>query len=893
MIPSLSQVTGRVWNAWKDASVGEDLAKTLERGVGVAVLMGGGLVVATVSVRHLASADEPLIGQLLSFGALFGVTLPLFGAVVWLLKRDLEYGRIWRVTAWSLAGTVPITTLAILIVVYQRFEGVVVAEPLTVLTWVAGGGMVGGLLTGVYDLRREDARREAERARDRLQTIVDFVPVPLVTHDANQTVTHWNPAAEQVFGYESDEILGESYPLVPEKYRDEYETHVRAAEQGETLSGVETRRQRKDGELVDVQIFSAPRHRAGELEEVILALPDVTDLKERERALEVLQETSRRLAGANLTEEVFERVTRAIENLFADPVGGCWQYDPGAEVLRGVCQTEEAEAIVGSQPTLDRDEGLAWRALESGEPEVVDDVQEEADAYNPETEIRSEIVLPLGEFGVVIVASREVDAFDEVDVEIADSLAATAETALGRVEREDDLRLFRRAAEAAGHAVVITNAENEIQYVNPAFEEITGYASEEAIGESPAILNSGEMPDEHFERMWETLDAGKVWEERIVNRRKDGEVYRAEQTIAPIRGDDGDNEGYVALQTDISDRLRLEEERKTFADIVQRLDDPIMQQDLDGNFEVLNDAVTEYADVPRDKLIGADEFAFMNERIAAKIARQKQRVIETEEPHTYEVNPTFPGKGKRSFRTTRYPHYDTDGNLDGTVAICRDVTELKERERHLQVFDRVLRHNLNNDMNVIVGHAERIRDGATGEIATAAEHIVETGTSLVDLAEKERRIVDLLTGDTDRRALDLEPILDRVRDGVADQHPMAEIALQKTEDVTVGAIPEIEDAIFEVLENAIQHANEPSPAVFLEVIETDSAVMIRIADEGPGIPEMERNVLLGEGEITPLYHGSGLGLWLVNHVVSLSGGSLEFEENQPSGSVFKIRLRKS
>lgn len=890
MISSIIACPKELWDALEDQSVPGSIGSRLERFVGVTVLLGGALLVTGVSIGHLASEGEPLVGKLLSVAAFFGLSLPLFGGAMWVWQRDLKRGRVWRVTMWSLAGAIPITALAILIVAYQRIEGVAVAETWTVVTWVAGGGMVGGLLTGIHDLRREDAKRDSDRVRKRLQSIIDFVPVPLVTHDKYGKVTHWNPAAEQVFGWDSSEILGEPYPLVPEEYHEEYREHVQEAERGETLSGVETRRKRKDGEMLDVQIFSAPRRSEGELEEVILALPDVTDLKERERAFDILQEVNRELAGAHETEEIFSRVTEAITSLFDDPVGGCWRYDPRADELVAVDQTDAARDLVGHQPSFERGDGLVWEAFESGDLAVFDDVRETDSVYNPETSLRSEIVLPLGEFGVLIVASPEVAAFDEVDVEIADSLAATAETALGRAHREEDLRMFRRAAEAAGHAVVITNAENEIEYVNRAFEEITGYSATEARGKSPAILNSGEMSDEHFERMWETLEAGDVWEERIINRRKDGELFRAEQTIAPIQDDDGSIEGYVGLQTDISDRIQLEEERQTFADIVQRLDDPIMQQDLEGKFEVVNDAVTDYASTSRDALIGSDEFAFMNDRSAAKIAHEKERVLETEQARTYEVDPLFPEKGKRSFRTTRYPHYDTDGNLDGTIAISRDVTDLKERERQLQVFDRVLRHNLNNDMNVIIGNAQRILDASTGEPADAARSIVETGSSLVDLAEKERRIVDLLVDEKEIRSIELEPLLERIRDGVSERYPDCEIRVSIAEDATVRAIPEIEDALVELLENAIRHSHCSVPSISVTTTETESAVNIRVKDNGPGIPDMERKVLLGDDEITPLFHGSGLGLWLVNHIVSLSGGSLTFEENEPSGSIVELRL---
>lgn len=128
--------------------------------------------------------------------------------------------------------------------------------------------------------------------------------------------------------------------------------------------------------------------------------------------------------------------------------------------------------------------------------------------------------------------------------------------------REREVARFRKAVENAGHAVYIGDPDGEIQYVNPEFEAITGYTAEEAIGNTAKILHSGEMSDEYYEELWETISAGDVWEEVIVNRRKSGEIYWADQTIAPI-SEDGDPAGFVAVQHEITERKRRKEALRT------------------------------------------------------------------------------------------------------------------------------------------------------------------------------------------------------------------------------------------------------------------------------------------------------------------------------------------
>ncbi|MFO7925723.1 MAG: PAS domain S-box protein [Halobacteriota archaeon] len=448
-----------------------------------------------------------------------------------------------------------------------------------------------------------------------------------------------------------------------------------------------------------------------------------------------------------------------------------------------------------------------------------------------------------------------------------------------------------RAIDAAGHAVFITDPDGYIQYVNPAFEEITGYSAEFAIGSTPRILKSGRIPERYYSTLWETIRSGDVWSEPILNRRRSGELYHAEETIAPFTDESGEIEGYVAVQTDVTERIETREQLETFKRIVQRVDDPIMIQDAEGKFELANDAVGEYAGAPSSELIGSDEFAFMDRAAAEAIAERKRRVLENQQPETYEVRPTLPTKGERSFVTTRYPKRDERGSVDGTIAICRDVTEQLERERQLRVLVRILRHNINNKMSIVLGNAELVRDELDDGDETVTDRIIDAGQELVTLAETKRKIVGLLVDPPENGSILIGAMLDRIATDARKRFPESTIAVDCPAGLRVSAVPQLDEAIAELVENAIVHAERDDPAVDVTVRpdRRNDDVGILIADNGPGVPEVERDVLAPDAELSQTHHGRGLGLGFADQVLKASQGSLDIRET-PDGSIVELRL---
>jgi PAS domain S-box-containing protein len=161
--------------------------------------------------------------------------------------------------------------------------------------------------------------------------------------------------------------------------------------------------------------------------------------------------------------------------------------------------------------------------------------------------------------GMIAIQSYEPTfIFNAKDIGLMLGVGHLFEVFLDRMALQENQIRLSQAIEQAAETVVITDLHGVIQYVNPAFESITGYTAAEVIGQNPKVLNSGRHDAAFYRQMWETLSAGKTWHGRFVNRRKDGSLYEEEAVISPVRNDQGVTVNYVAVKRDVTREARLE-----------------------------------------------------------------------------------------------------------------------------------------------------------------------------------------------------------------------------------------------------------------------------------------------------------------------------------------------
>lgn len=219
----------------------------------------------------------------------------------------------------------------------------------------------------------------------------------------------------------------------------------------------------------------------------------------------------------------------------------------------------------------------------------------------------------------------------------------------------------------------------------------------------------------------------------------------------------------------------------------------------------------------------------------------------------------------------------------GYVLVFRDVTDRRRRKQRLTVMNRVLRHNLRNDLNVVTGYIDLAIDGIDDE--DAIDHLQRAQTdvqSLLDIGEKARdfeRVVDALDGPTTRIdiATQFETIATHERVVAARGEP-SEFELSIPADLELATVEPVFTLLFVTLvENGFEHSRERVPRVRIECDRMDtSRVSITVQDNGSGIPATEL-AAIEDGDETPLTHASGLGLWIVQWCTRALGGDLSFE----------------
>jgi PAS domain S-box-containing protein len=587
-------------------------------------------------------------------------------------------------------------------------------------------------------------RKRRERQRRQFRSAVEHAGHVVLITDTDGTITYVNDAFEDVTGYEANEAIGRRPSMLQSGQHDEefYRGLWETISSGEVWEG-EVVNERKDGEQYIIDQTIAPitgDDGDGDAVGFVAVNRDVTGRKERELNLTFLKQAIDQAGIGFGTYNVDGHAAYVNERL--------------AELFGTEREDLRTRQMADLDPTLDPDRFEEyWASFNDGERRIYDTRIERVDTGE---------VLP-----AEVVTSR-------VRIDGEPYQVNTVRDATDRKRQERDLERFRSAVEHAGHSVLITDANGAIEYVNDAFEAVTGYSAAEAIGRTPAMLRSGEHGDEFYHDLWETILDGDVWQGEVTNERKDGTQYVVDQTIAPIAGDGESITGFVAVNRDVTAIKKYERE-----------------------LEAQNDRLKQY--------------------------------------------------GQTVAHDLRNPLALLDAELTQFEMTVDDADETVD--------------------------AETVEQLCT-DIGTAVDRMQALIDDLLAMAEQGQRV------------LEFEPVsIDAVATEAWEQIDAASATLS-VEDTTIDADPDrLRELLSNLFRNSVEHAGAD---VTVRVEPLDFTEGFAVEDDGPGIPEAERDEVFEHG-FTTAESGTGFGLAIVEQIANAHDWSASVTEGRDGGARFEFR----
>jgi PAS domain S-box-containing protein len=294
------------------------------------------------------------------------------------------------------------------------------------------------LLQDVTD--SEARKRELERTNQRLESLIDAAPLTVMELDTTGEVLRWNDGAEAMFGWTAEEVIGEFNPMVPDDRTAAFDLNRQQVLNGDRIQGKEITRTTKDGSELDLLLSAAPiTDPDGEVRSIIAVLDDITAQKRIENGLRALQATAQQLSELETQPEICAETVAAAVDVLGFEMTGMWVANHGEQLVPAQL-TEQASDRFEEPPIVARTATPVQRAFAYEDVRVWDPTDTTQPIYQDVSDLAAVITVPIGEYGLLAIATTEETAISDRDIELLRILGATARAALTRADREADLR---------------------------------------------------------------------------------------------------------------------------------------------------------------------------------------------------------------------------------------------------------------------------------------------------------------------------------------------------------------------------------------------------------------------------------------------------------------------
>jgi len=736
-------------------------------------------------------------------------------------------------------------------------------------------------------------RKEAEMARQALEDklrlkdrAVDASDNGTLLCDARlpgQPIVHANPAFERLNGYPLDQVLGHSWLILRPDKRD---THLLAELRRQLQAGCSHRAtlrlRRSDDSLFWCDLSVSPvRDAEGEITHYLFIQTDVSERVE--------------------SEDRYRRVVESVQEAIfqTDPAGRLTFLNPAWSAITGHPIKESLGIELGD-------------FIHSEELEILraglDDLLS-GRAQTLSLDVRLSTMD--ARFRWAALHARPVLDQEERIAGVAGSLNDITE----RRRAEESLRLHDRAMAQSGNGIVIADMAQPgmpVIYVNPAFERITGYSAEEALGRNCNFLQGGDRDQDGIRELRRAIAEQRETQVILRNFRKDGSLFWNELDVAPVRDADGKVTHYIGVQNDITERRlaerALEEQSKRLGTIFSLSPDGFVSFDADGSLSYVNPAFLEMTGYRVDDLLGLSVEAF-DDRLSRLAAPgqpyPRLLLVESLEERSdrSEIRRDILMLARPTARVLQRSLRHSDSRQAAMTLYFRDVTREMEVDRMKSEFLSTAAHELRTPLASIMGFSELLMMREYDE--KRRRDMLET------MHRQSKRLTNLLN-----ELLDLARIEARQgKDFKRERQPLGKLlsevlaAFLMPDDPRVveadlpPGLPEVDvdraklqQALLNVLSNAYKYSPQGG-AVRLDTVEGRRhgrrAVGIRVGDQGMGMTQEQLSHLFERfwrADTTGHIPGTGLGMALVKEILELHGGAVEVASEYGKGTTITLWL---
>ncbi|RXK51735.1 PAS domain S-box protein [Halorientalis pallida] len=699
----------------------------------------------------------------------------------------------------------------------------------------------------------ETVSTEQRRYRKLVEQATDAIAII----DPDATIRYISPSVERILGYSPSELIGRrGTDVIHPEDRDEVLARLAdSLSQPEDTVEAVYRAEHADGGWRWVESRGQSFIDDPAVGGTVISIRDVAEREDREREL-----------------RMYETVVEAVDDLvFALDEDGRFAFANEAHESRTGLAAGE---LIGESPAeMISDEAVARSR------EIVDELRADPDRDSATFEVD----LPTQD-GETVPCEVHVATLTGDDGEFRGTAGIVRDIS----DRKEQEQLYSTLLTEANDGIAITR-KGRLQFVNEQFAALVGGTRAEIEGTDVFDLITPEDHDVVRRNYEERLDGeSETGRYEIELETLGGERVPVEvsTTFVQYQGERGE----MAIVRAIGDRKEREQELELYEEMLNAVPDGVYAVDEDGRFVALNDTAYEVVGMPAADLVGTHVSICMDERDIERgrdLIRDLLTSEQTKAIYEMDLEPvdgdSIPSENHVALLT------DENGEFRGSVGVLRDVTDRQERERRLTVLNRALRHDLRNSMHVIMANAELVsRAVSDAQTQAKLDTIVDRAEQINSLSEKAREIEQTLANhEQTRKPIDLGELLATQVERFRDQYPDATFETDLPAHAWVEATPLIDTAVENLIENSIEHTEQPR--IQVSVSTDEESVTVTVADDGPGIPEKERRIV-GKGSETPLDHASGLGLWLVTWITHDSGGEVVFEAPEDGGSVVRLVL---